>query len=103
VISHKTDQNQGICYVTIAIVTSQKRLGPAINFLMWKWPAALKRLDTPALIEYEFRISGHTQKPEDFETIQEKLTTYSISTECFKAVVAGLWPVWPFIVVHGQK
>jgi len=33
----KTYQNQGICYVT-------KRLWPAINFLMWKWPATLKRL-----------------------------------------------------------
>ena len=41
--------------------------------------------------------------PEDFETVQEKLTTYSISTVCFKVVVAGLWPVWPFIVARGQK
>jgi len=48
----------------------------------------------------EFRISGHTQKSGDFETIQ-KLTTYSISTECFKVVVAGLWPVWLFIVARG--
>jgi len=45
-----------------------------------------------ALIECAFRISGHNQISEDFETMQEKLTTYSISTECFKAVVAGLWP-----------
>jgi len=55
------------------------------------------------LIEYEFMISGHIQKSEDFETIQEKVTTYSISTECFKAVVVGLWPVWLFIVALGQK
>jgi len=25
------------------------------------------------------------------DAIQEKLTTYSTSTECFEAVVAGLW------------
>jgi len=56
-----------------------------------------------ALIRCEFRISGHNQKSEDFETTQEKLTTCSISTECFKAVVTGLWPVWLFIVAHGQK
>ena len=56
-----------------------------------------------ALIECELRISGHTQKSEDFENIQEKLTTYSISTECFKAVFAGLWPVWLFIAARGQK
>jgi len=56
-----------------------------------------------ALIECEFRISGHNQKSEDFETRQEKLTTYSISTECFKAVVTGLWPVWLFIVARGQN
>jgi len=62
-----------------------------------------KRLTTTALIECEFRISGHTQKSENFETIQEKLTTYSISTESFRAVVAGLWPVWLFIVARGQK
>jgi len=55
------------------------------------------------LIECEFRISGHTQKSEDFENIQEKLTTYSISTECFKAVVVCLWPVSPFIVARSQK
>ena len=30
-------------------VTSQKLLWPAINFLMWKWPATLKRLGRPAL------------------------------------------------------
>ena len=30
--------------------------------------------------------------------IQEKLTTYSTSTECFKAVVVGLWPVCLSIV-----
>jgi len=60
-------------------------------------------LTTPALMEGEFRISGHTQKSEDFETMQEKLTTYSISTEWFKAVVAGLWPVWLFIVVPSLK
>jgi len=35
-----------------------------------------------ALIECEFRISGHIQKSEDCETIQEKLTTFSVSTEC---------------------
>jgi len=35
--------------------------------------------------------------------MREKPTTYSISTKCFKAVVAGLWPVWLFIVAHGQK
>jgi len=56
-----------------------------------------------ALTECEFRISGYNQESEDFDTIQDKLTTYSISTECFKAVVAGLWPVWLFIVVRGQK
>jgi len=48
------------------------------------------------------RISGHTHKPEDFETIQEKLTTYSISTECVKAVVAAMWPVL-IIVPRGHK
>jgi len=54
----------------------------------------LPRLRTPALIEYECRISGHTQKSEDIETIPEKLTLNSILTECFIAVVvAGLWPV----------
>jgi len=63
----------------------------------------LRRKQTQALIECEFRIGGHTQKSEDFETIQEKLTTYSISTKCFKAVVAGLWPEWLFIVARGQK
>jgi len=31
-------------------VTSQKRLWPEINFLMWKWPATLKRLGRPALL-----------------------------------------------------
>jgi len=35
--------------------------------------------------------------------MQEKLTTCSTSTECFKAVVAGLWPVLLFIVARGQK
>jgi len=30
-----------------------------------------------ALTEYAFRISGHTQKCEGFETIQENLTTDS--------------------------
>jgi len=62
-----------------------------------------KSLATTALIECESRISGHTQKSENFETIREKLTTYSISTECFRAVVAGLWPVWLFIVDRGQE
>jgi len=28
---------------------------------------------------------------------------HSITTECLKAVVAGLWPVCPFIVARGQK
>jgi len=56
-----------------------------------------------SLLECEFRISGHTQKSEYFETIQEKLTTYSISTEYFKAVVARLWPLWLFLVARGQK
>jgi len=54
------------------------------------WLLNLRRKQIQALIEYEFRISGHTQKSEDFETMQEKLTNYSISTECFKVVVAGL-------------
>ena len=54
-------------------------------------------------IECEFGVSGHAQKSVDFETMQVKLTTYSISTEWFKAVVAGLWPVWLFIVACGQK
>jgi len=53
-----------------------------------------------ALIECEVRISGHTQKSEDFAIIQEILTTYRISIECFKEVVAG---VWLFIVARGQK
>jgi len=53
-----------------------------------------------ALFKCEFGINGHNQKSEDFETIQEKLTPYSISTECFKAVVASLWPVWLFIVAR---
>jgi len=26
-----------------------------------------------------------------------------ISAECFKAVIAGLWPVWLFVVARGQK
>jgi len=63
----------------------------------------LRRKQIQALIECEFRIGGHTEKSEDFETIQEKLTTYSISTECVKAVVVGLWPVWLFIVPRGHK
>jgi len=29
------------------LVTSQKNFCPAINFLMWKWPATLKRLGRP--------------------------------------------------------
>ena len=58
---------------------------------------------TGSLIECEFRISKYTQKSKDFETKQEKITTYSISTECFEAVVASLWPVWLFIVARGQK
>jgi len=62
-----------------------------------KWYEIVIRLGTHALIECEFGISGHTQKYEDFETIREKLTTYSILTECFKAVVAGLWTLWLFI------
>jgi len=37
-----------------------------------------------ALIECEFRISGQTQNAQNFETIQEKPTTNSISTECDK-------------------
>jgi len=56
-----------------------------------------------ALIECEFRISGHTQKSEGFETIREKLTTWSISTECVKAVVADLWPVWIFVAPRCHK
>ena len=56
-----------------------------------------------ALIKCERRIGGHNRKSEDFETIQEKIITYSISTECFKAVIAGLWPVWIFIVASSQK
>jgi len=40
------------CYRTKLIkikgfVTSQKCLWPAINFLMWKWPATLRRLGRP--------------------------------------------------------
>jgi len=34
------------------------------------WPAG-RRFTTPALIECEFRNSGHTQKSEDFENIGE--------------------------------
>jgi len=56
-----------------------------------------------ALIECEFRISGHTQKSEDFETMQEKLTTYSISTECFKAVVAGLCGYLLWLAVQNRS
>jgi len=56
-----------------------------------------------ALTECEFRISAYNQESEDFENILEKLTTYSISTDCFKTVVAGLWPVRLFTVVRGQK
>jgi len=65
------------------------------------WLLNLRRKQIQALIECEFRISGHIQKSEDFE--KEKLTTYNISTVCFKAVVVGLWPVWLFIVARGQK
>jgi len=49
VLSHKTYQNQGIGYVTIAYCYITKHLWPAINFLMWKWPATLKRLGRPGL------------------------------------------------------
>jgi len=63
----------------------------------------LRRKQIQDLIECEFRISGHNQNSEDFETTQEKLTSYSISTECFKAVVAGLWPVWTFVVPRGHE
>ena len=49
VLLHKTNQNQGICYVKIAYCYVAKRLWPAINFLMWKWPAILKRLDRPGV------------------------------------------------------
>jgi len=63
----------------------------------------LRRKQIQALTECEFRISERNQKSEDFETIQEKLTTYSISPECFKAVVAGLRSVWLFIVARGKK
>jgi len=35
-------------------------------------------------LECEFRISGHTQKSEDFQTIQEKPTTCNISTDALK-------------------
>jgi len=67
-------------------------------------PSKAFRLEIAALIEFWFRINGHTQKSENFETIQEKLTTCSISTECFKAVVAGLWPMWLFLIVaRGKK
>jgi len=31
------------------------------------------------------------------------LITYNILTECFEAVIAGLWPVWLFIVARRQK
>ena len=65
--------------------------------------ATLRRMQIQALIESELRISGHNQKSEDFENIQENQTTYNISTECFKAVVAGLWPAWLFSVAPGQK
>jgi len=68
-----------------------------------KGALAKKRLGNTDLIECEFRISGHTCKSEDFEIIQEKLTTCSISTECIKVVVADLWPVWIFIVPRGHK
>jgi len=39
------------------------------------------------------RILGLADIPKISKTIQEKLTTYNISTECFKSVHAGLWPV----------
>jgi len=50
VLSHKIDQNQGICYVTIAYCyVTKKRLWPTINFLMWKWTTTLQRLGSPGL------------------------------------------------------
>jgi len=63
------------------------------------------RKQIQALIECEFRISGHTQKSEDFETIQEKLTTVLkvFRQNVSKQVVAGLWRVWLFIVARSQK
>ena len=70
---------------------------------------ARESLGTPALkvweplLACEFRISGQTKKSEDFETIQENLTIYGISTERVKAVVAGLWPVWMFIMLRGHR
>jgi len=72
-------------------------------YCAFSWLLNLRRKQIQALIECEFRIHGDTQKSEDFETMQEKLTTYSISTECFKAVVTGMWPVWLFIVARDQK
>jgi len=51
VLSHKTYQNQGICYITIAYYYVTKTLWPAINFLMWKWPATLKTLGRPAIFD----------------------------------------------------
>jgi len=38
-----------ICYFRIAYCYVTKRLWPAIDFLMWKWPAKLKRLGRPGL------------------------------------------------------
>ena len=49
------------CYVT------KKRLWPAINFLMWKWPATLKRLGRPGLESDSARnniLRNNKQKPE---------------------------------------
>jgi len=60
-----------------------------------------KQIQAP--FEYDFRISGHTLKSEDFETTQEKLTTCSISKECFDAMITGLWPAWLFIMARYQK
>ena len=65
------------------------------------WLLNLRRKQIQALNECEFRINGHTQISEDFETIQEKLTTYCISTECLKA--RGRRPVARVAVYCGSR
>jgi len=57
------------------------------------WLLNLRRKLIQGRIEWEFRISGHTQKSEDFETYRrnQSLTAFR---KCFKAIVAAMWPVW---------
>ena len=86
-LSHKTYQNLGICFVTIAYCYITKRLWPALNFLMWEWPATLKRLGRPGMdywMHYAFKNSkGSAPVPPKVH-----------SRATYRYVCIGVWNVY---------